>query len=65
MPEPATPRQSAAATRPLRPSPNGTAPPLPAQTMRARQQRPARLRMAITQLRGIMRRTVRRPQHGR
>lgn len=58
MPEPAAPHHSAAATRP-RLSGNGSAPPLPAQI--AHPQRPAKLRMAITQLRAMMRRITRRP----
>jgi hypothetical protein len=60
MPDPATPDQSATATRP-RQSPNGIAPPLPGETARTRQSPPARLRKALTQLRGMMRRTAHRP----
>lgn len=61
MPEPATPQQSAAATRP-RPSPNGSTPALPAEMTRALRHLPARLPMAITRLRGMMmRRIARRP----
>jgi hypothetical protein len=59
MPDPATPDQSATATRPRR-SPNGIAPPLPGETKHTRQSPPARLRKALTQLRGMMRRSVRR-----
>ena len=60
MPEPATPLQSAAAA-PLRPSRNGSAPPLPAQMLRERPQRSARLPVAVTRLRTMMRRLLRRP----
>lgn len=60
MPDPVTPGKRAAATRP-RQSPNGTAPPLPGETLRAPQPPPARLRMAVMQLRGMMRRTIHRP----
>jgi hypothetical protein len=60
MPDSATPDQSATVTRP-RQSPNGIAPPLPGETTRTRQPPPGRLRMALTQLREMMRRTVRRP----
>ena len=60
MPEPATPHQSATAAPP-RPSRNGSAPPLPAQMGRERPQRSARLSMAVTRLRRMMRRFVRRP----
>jgi hypothetical protein len=59
MPEPPAPHQSVTATRP-RLSGNGSAPPLPAEI--ARPQRPARLGMAITRLRGMIRRIVGRPQ---
>ncbi len=60
MPDPATPGKKTTATRP-RQSPNGTAPPLPGHTIRAPQPPPARLRTAITQLREMMRRAIRRP----
>jgi hypothetical protein len=59
MPEPPAPHHSATATRP-RLSGNGSGPPLPAQIARPR--RPARLRIAITRLRGMTRRIARRPQ---
>lgn len=59
MPELHAPHQSVTATRP-RLSGNGSAPPLPAEI--AHPQRPARPRMAITRLRGVIRRIVRRPQ---
>jgi hypothetical protein len=59
MPETPIPHHGATATRP-RLSGNGSAPPLPAQL--AHPQRPARLRMAITRVRGMIRRIVRRPQ---
>jgi hypothetical protein len=58
MPESPAPHQSATATRP-RLSGNGSAP-LPAEIVRL--QRPPRVRMAITRLRGMMRRIARRPQ---
>jgi hypothetical protein len=60
MPEPATPRQSATAAPP-RPSRNGSAPPLPAEKGGGRPQRSARLPMAVTRLRTMMRRLFRRP----
>jgi hypothetical protein len=59
MPESAAPHQSAAAAR-LRPSRNGSTPPLPVETVRVRRQRPVMLRMAMTQLRGMMHRIARR-----
>ena len=65
MPEPAAPHPSTTATRP-RLSPNGTAPPMPSEATKApaRTRRPAalgRLRMAMTPLRRMIRRTARRP----
>jgi hypothetical protein len=60
MPEPATPHQSATAAPP-RPSRNGSAPPLPAEMRRGRPQWSARLPMAVTRLRRMMRRFLRRP----
>ena len=60
MPEPATPHQSPTAAPP-RPSRNGSAPPPPAQMPRERPQRTARLPMAVTRLRTITRRLLRRP----
>jgi hypothetical protein len=59
MPDTATPRQRAAAR--LRPSRNGSAPPLPAEITHARREWSDRLRMAIAQVRGMMRRITRRP----
>ena len=60
MPEPATPPQSPTAAPP-RPSRNGSAPPLPTQMRSERPQRSARLQMAVTRLRTMMRRLLRRP----
>jgi hypothetical protein len=65
MPEPAAPPPSITPTR-QRPSPNGTAPPMPPETTKApaRMRRPAtldRFRMAMTPLRRMIRRTPRRP----
>ncbi|HEV2371025.1 MAG TPA: hypothetical protein VGS19_02550 [Streptosporangiaceae bacterium] len=60
MPEPATPLHGATAA-PLRPSRNGSAPPLPTEMRRERPQRSAWLPMAVTRLRRTMRRLLRRP----
>jgi hypothetical protein len=64
MPEPAAPQTSTTHARPG-PSANGTAPPVPSGATKARtyMRRPAaldRLRMAMTSLRRIVRRTARR-----
>jgi len=62
MPESATPHQSATAAPPSpRPSRNGSAPPLSTEMGRERPQRAAMLPMALTRLRTMMRRLIRRP----
>jgi hypothetical protein len=59
MPDPATPAQSTAGAPPPQPT-GGASQPLPADVRPWRQQAPGRLRAAISQMRGMTRRALRR-----
>jgi hypothetical protein len=59
MPDPGTPAQSTAGTPPRQPT-GGAAQPLPAEVRPWHQQAPGRLRAAISQMRGMTRKALRR-----